>query len=122
MAAIGAALAGAVTAAELAGGAFAQTNPTNDLFAIGLGSGDTPAAVPVVHRPEPPFAATPAPASCGPGSHPEPGLDGRVPAGTAANSLSCNLTLSATRVPRAASRSSATSTPRGTSAPSTTRR
>ncbi len=93
IAAIGAVLAGSVTAAELAGGAFAQSGPTNDLFAIGLGSGDTPAAVPVVHRPEPPFAATPAPASCGPGSHPEPGLDGRVPAGTAANSLSCNVTL-----------------------------
>ena len=93
VAAIGAVLAGAVTAGELAGGAFAQTNPTNDLFAIGLGSGDTPAAVPVVHRPEPPFVATPAPTSCGPGSHPEPGIDGRVPAGTAANSLSCNVTL-----------------------------
>ena len=66
--------------------------PLNDLFAVGQGTGDTPAAVPVVTRPEPPFTATPL-APCGPGSRPEPGVDGRVPAGSAANGLWCNVTL-----------------------------
>ncbi len=31
-------------------------------------------------------------APCDPGSHPQPGVDGRVPAGTGTNGLSCNLT------------------------------
>jgi hypothetical protein len=66
--------------------------PLNDLFALGQGGGDTPAAAPVVMRPEPPFVATPV-APCDAGSHPQPGIDGRVPAGSADKGLWCNVTL-----------------------------
>src|SRR3954447_24284724 len=72
--------------------AVGEPMPPNDLFAIGQGGGDTPDAVQVVKRAEPPFAPTPL-ASCGPGSHPQPGVDGRVPAGSDAGGLNCNLTL-----------------------------
>jgi hypothetical protein len=64
----------------------------NDLFAIGLGSGQTLTPVAQVTREEPPFVATPR-AQCGAGSHPEPGIQGRVPAGSASNGLSCNVTV-----------------------------
>jgi hypothetical protein len=80
---------GAAIGVELAVG---DTTPLNDLFAIGQGGGDTPDAVQVVKRAEPPFAATPL-VACGPGSHPQPGIDGRVPAGSATNGLSCNVSL-----------------------------
>ena len=53
---------------------------------------------------------------------PSPGIQGRVPAGAATNGLDCNVSLIATRAPRAASRCCATSTPPGTSAPTTTPR
>src|SRR5205807_2314040 len=39
-----------------------------------------------------PFTATPF-AKCGPGSHKEPSVDGRVPAGAAAHGLNCNIAL-----------------------------
>ncbi|GAC1440633.1 MAG: hypothetical protein NVSMB51_20120 [Solirubrobacteraceae bacterium] len=64
----------------------------NDLFALGQAGGQTPAMAPVIHGTEPPLTATPR-ASCGPGSHPEPGIQGRVPAGSAAAGLSCNVNL-----------------------------
>jgi hypothetical protein len=71
-------------------------NPLNDLLALGLGVGQTPATVPVQHNPEPPLAATPR-ANCGPGSHPLDGVQGRVPASAinspaAASGYTCNLT------------------------------
>ena len=66
--------------------------PVNDLFDLGAGSGQTPMTAPVVHRAEPPLVATPQ-AKCGAGAHPEPGVQGRVPAGSGANGLWCNLTL-----------------------------
>ncbi len=87
-----AAVAATVTVVEVATGAYAQSGPTNDLFAIGQGPGDTPATVPIQHPAEPPLTATPL-GHCGPGSKPQPGVDGRVPAGSAANSLSCNVSL-----------------------------
>ena len=64
----------------------------NDLAALGQGLGQSPAQAPIVRRAEPPLLATPR-AQCGPGSHPEPGIQGRVPAGSAGNGLWCNLTL-----------------------------
>ncbi len=66
--------------------------PLNDLLALSEGGGQTPAPAPIVTRPEPPFTATPR-AKCGPGSHPEPGIQGRVPAGSSANDLHCNVSL-----------------------------
>jgi hypothetical protein len=66
--------------------------PLNDLLALGQGSGQTPDTVPTLQRPEPPQLATPL-APCGPGSHPEPGVDGRVPAGSDPKGLWCNVQL-----------------------------
>ena len=66
--------------------------PLSDLLALGQGGGQEPAKAPVQHNPEPPLVATPR-AQCGPGSHPEPGIQGRVPAGSATNGLNCNVTL-----------------------------
>src|SRR4051812_2370233 len=72
--------------------AFGQGNPLNDLFALGQGGGETPPAVAVEKPAEPPFVATP-PAKCGPGSHEQPGVDGRVPEGSAKDGLNCNVKL-----------------------------
>ena len=67
--------------------------PLNDLFAVGQGSGDNPERAPIVTRQEPPFTATPL-APCRPGDHKEPGVDGRVPEGSADNTgLNCNVDL-----------------------------
>ena len=66
--------------------------PVNDLFALGQAGGQTPAAVPEMRRDEPPFTATPQ-VPCGPGSKPEPGIQGRVPADSATDGLWCNLSL-----------------------------
>jgi len=66
--------------------------PLNDLFALGQGSGETPEKVPTVSRAEPPLVATPR-ARCLPGARPEPGIQGRVPAGSANGGLFCNATL-----------------------------
>ena len=61
----------------------------NDLLALGQGGGQTPAAVPIQQNSEPPLRATPQ-LRCGRGSHPEPGIQGRVPAGSATHGLNCN--------------------------------
>jgi hypothetical protein len=66
--------------------------PLNDLFAIGQGTGDSPAMVPIAQPAEPPFEATPL-VPCGPGSREQPDVDGRVPAGSATEGLNCNVTL-----------------------------
>jgi hypothetical protein len=66
--------------------------PVNDLFDLGQGSGQTPMTAPIVHRAEPPLVATPQ-ANCAAGAHQEPGVQGRVPAGSGANGLWCNLSL-----------------------------
>src|SRR4051812_31631869 len=66
--------------------------PLNDLLALGEGEGQRPAQVAVAQRAEPPFVATPR-AHCGSGAKPEPGIQGRVPAGSAAAGLHCNLDL-----------------------------
>ncbi len=76
--------AGAVTLPGLNGG-------DNDLLALSQGAGQTPDKVATAKRAEPPLVATPL-VKCGPGSHPEPGVDGRVPAGSGVNGLSCNMT------------------------------
>src|SRR5947209_10326945 len=76
--------AGAVTLPGFGGG-------DNDLLALSQGQGQTPDKVATVRRAEPPLVATPL-AKCGPGSHPQPGIDGRVPAGSGVNGLWCNMT------------------------------
>ncbi len=62
--------------------AVGALTPLNDLLALGQGIGQKPAKVAIATRAEPPFVATPR-AQCGPGSKPEPGIQGRVPAGSA---------------------------------------
>src|SRR3954470_12765696 len=63
-----------------------------DLLALGFGDGETPVAVPAQHNAEPQLLATPR-AQCGPGAKREPGIQGRVPAGSATNGLTCNTEL-----------------------------
>ncbi len=70
----------------------AALEPLTDLLALGQGGGQTPAMVPIQRNPEPPQVATPR-AKCAPGSRTEPGIQGRVPAGSATNGLSCNVSL-----------------------------
>jgi hypothetical protein len=72
--------------------AMGALEPLNDLLALGHGIGQQPAKAPVAQRAEPPFVATPR-AVCGPGAKPEPGIQGRVPAGAASHGLQCNATL-----------------------------
>src|SRR3954454_9623528 len=73
--------------------AVGALTPLNDLLALGQGIGQQPAKVAIATRAEPPFVATPR-AQCGPGSKPEPGIQGRVPAGTATGEgLHCNVSL-----------------------------
>jgi len=74
-----------------ASGSQLPTTPLNDLFALGHVGGETPAPVPIERRAEPPFAPTPL-VPCGPGSREQPGVDGRVPAGSADAGLNCNIT------------------------------
>jgi hypothetical protein len=76
----------------LAGPASAQLVPPNDLFALGEGTGDTPDPAPIEKPPAPPIRPVPR-ADCGPGSKPEPDIQGRVPAGSATEGLWCNMTL-----------------------------
>lgn len=64
----------------------------NDLGAIGQGLGQTPPRLPTAYPAEAPLLATPR-AQCGPGSHPEPGVQGRVPAGSGDAGLWCNMAL-----------------------------
>ncbi len=66
--------------------------PLNDLLALGEGSGQKPDRVATARRAEPPLVATPR-AHCGAGSKPEPGIQGRVPAGSAQDGLHCNTEL-----------------------------
>jgi hypothetical protein len=66
--------------------------PLNDLLALGEAGGQEPARVATARRAEPPLVATPR-AHCGPGSKPEPGIQGRVPAGSATDGLHCNVDL-----------------------------
>src|SRR5881397_147401 len=79
------------TIAAAGAGALGVSNPLNDLFALGQGTGDAPKRAPVARRHEPPFVAAPV-ARCRRGSHPQPGVDGRVPEGSAKNGLRCNVT------------------------------
>jgi hypothetical protein len=93
----GAALIAIVSALALAGSAAAAgplgpLPAPNDLFAIGQGSGQEPYTVPVQHPAEPPQNATPL-VRCGANSNPEPGVDGRVPAGSDPKGLWCNMKL-----------------------------
>jgi len=48
-------LAALVALEIVAAAAYGQLEPLNDLFALGQGGGESPAAAPVVHRAEPPF-------------------------------------------------------------------
>jgi hypothetical protein len=87
----------AVAAASLACAAAAPAsalspppNPLNDLFALGQGSGDKPATVPIQRHAEPPLKATPL-VRCRRGSHRQPGVDGRVPEGSARKGFNCNI-------------------------------
>ncbi len=75
-----------------ASGALPLPGPLNDLLALGQGGGQTPAKVAIQNPPEPAQTATPL-VDCGSGSHPEPGVDGRVPAGSAPNGLNCNISV-----------------------------
>jgi hypothetical protein len=70
----------------------APLGPLNDLFAIGQGEGQRLERVGTARRAEPPLLPTPQ-AGCGEGSRPEPGIQGRVPAGAAAEGLWCNAAL-----------------------------
>jgi hypothetical protein len=72
--------------------ASGQLPALNDLFAFGQGDGQEPARAATERRAEPPFVATPR-AVCGPGSKPEPGIQGRVPAASAREGLHCNVSL-----------------------------
>jgi hypothetical protein len=76
-------------ASTLAQGPF---GPLNDLAALGEGFGDSPDTVPVQKPSAPPMDAVPR-ANCGPGSKPEPSIQGRVPAGSATDGLWCNVQL-----------------------------
>jgi hypothetical protein len=86
------AVAGIAVAAAFPAQAFAEGpfGPLNDLAALGQAGGQTPVKVPTQRPPEPPQTAT-LRAHCGAGSRPEPGIQGRVPAGSAAKGLWCNL-------------------------------
>ena len=78
----------AVAAAAVAIGA---PNPLNDLFALGQAGGDSPARAAVQHAKEN-LRAVPV-VKCGPGSHKQPSVDGRVPEGSAKHGLNCNIKL-----------------------------
>jgi hypothetical protein len=80
----------AVLAAPAAASAQGPFGPLNDLLALGQGGGQTPNSVPIQKPAAPPMDATPR-AQCGPGSKPEPGIQGRVPAGSATDGLWCNV-------------------------------
>ncbi|HKG35895.1 MAG TPA: hypothetical protein VKA89_05600 [Solirubrobacterales bacterium] len=68
----------------------AALGPLNDLLALGKAEGQKPARVPVVRRKEPRQVASPQ-VRCLRGSRPEPGIQGRVPEGSAGKGLWCNL-------------------------------
>jgi DNA-binding beta-propeller fold protein YncE len=66
--------------------------PLNDLAAIGQGEGQLPDRVPTQRNPEPKLEAVPR-AKCRAGDHREPGIQGRVPAGTGTKGFNCNVDL-----------------------------
>jgi hypothetical protein len=66
------------------------STPLNDLLALGAGPGDTPDPAEIQKPPAPPITPVPR-AKCGPGSKPEPDVQGRVPAGSASEGLWCNM-------------------------------
>src|SRR4051794_11286348 len=68
------------------------SNPLNDLFALGQGTGQTPATATVQKPAAPKVEAVPR-AQCGPGAKPEPDIQGRVPAGSGTDGLWCNVSL-----------------------------
>jgi hypothetical protein len=82
-------------ASTLAGAAPASAQgplgPLNDLFAFSQGDGQQPDRVPTQKDPGE-LNAVPR-AQCGPGSKPEPSIQGRVPAGSADEGLYCNMTM-----------------------------
>ncbi len=84
-------IASAVPAVAAAAVAVGAPNPLNDLFALGQAGGDTPARAAMQHAKEN-LHATPL-VKCGPGSHKEPSVDGRVPQGSAKHGLNCNIKL-----------------------------
>jgi hypothetical protein len=92
----GAAIVGAIAALALSavGVAHAQlpVGQVGDQLALGQGGGQTPPPAPVQKNAEPSLAAVPA-AQCPPGPHTQPSIDGRVPAGSAADGLWCNASL-----------------------------
>jgi hypothetical protein len=70
--------------------AAAQTlTPPNDLLALGQGLGDDPDPAQIQKPAAPPIVPAQR-AKCGPGSKPEPDIQGRVPAGAADDGLWCN--------------------------------
>jgi hypothetical protein len=86
------ALASTLLLAIVASVALGQSNPINDLFALGQGTGDSPTVAAIQKPAAPSYAATPVD-SCASGSKPEPDVDGRVPAGSLAKGLNCNISL-----------------------------
>ena len=85
----------AIVGLMLPTGAAAQgaLGPLNDLLALGQAGGQTPAKLPALRRAEPALVATPR-AHCGAAyRRTEPGIQGRVPAGSATNGLACNVKL-----------------------------
>lgn len=85
-------LLGAVSTAVGSGAAVGQSSPVNDLFALGQGFGQTLTTAPVLRRAEPLPVASAA-ARCDAASNPEPGIQGRVTAGSAAGGRWCNMSL-----------------------------
>src|SRR6478735_8333897 len=77
---------GAPAAAQIPG------SPLNDLFALGKGPGQTPAMA-VVQEPALPAVVAVPRAACDGASKPEPDVQGRVPAGSAAEGLWCNVSV-----------------------------
>ncbi len=67
-----------------------STVPQSVTGTTGVLVGQNPTRLPTAYRAEPPLLATPV-AHCGPGSRPEPGVDGRVPAGSGVHGLWCNV-------------------------------
>jgi hypothetical protein len=72
--------------------ASGQLGSVGDLFALSQGDGQDIPRAPIQDDPGPAPKAVPR-ANCGPGSHQEPSIQGRVPAGSATNGLNCNTTL-----------------------------
>src|SRR4051794_36143623 len=72
--------------------ASGQLGSVGDLFALNQGDGQDIPRAPIQDDPGPAPKAVPR-ANCGPGSHQEPSIQGRVPAGSATNGLNCNTTL-----------------------------